>query len=174
MARINLNDWMRQEQGRHFCSCGCGKAITIQRHHHARGIPAYINGHCSRIHNSMAGRSGALNPHYIAGRYKKQDGYFVVLNPERSIDGRKYVLEHRLIMERHLGRKLTPDEHVHHKNGHKTDNRIENLEVLSSGEHSSRHQQELRASIGDERYLLAKRRIYRRESYKELLCCPAS
>ena len=42
-------------------------------------------------------------------------------------------------MEQYLGRKLSPNEVVHHKNGDPTDNRIENLEVMSRSEHSRYH-----------------------------------
>ena len=52
-----------------------------------------------------------------------------------SIDG-KTVSEHRYIMEQHLGRKLAEDEVVHHINGNKKDNRIENLQVMGISEHS--------------------------------------
>jgi len=50
-----------------------------------------------------------------------------------------YVLRARHVMEQRLGRMLSEQEEVHHKNGDKTDDRLENLEILSCGEHARRH-----------------------------------
>lgn len=82
---------------------------------------------------------------YLAGsRLVRGDGYVIVRCPEHPhAMPNDYVLEHRLVMEQHLGRYLTPDEVVHHKNGDRADNRIENLELTSNSAHMTGHMSRL-------------------------------
>jgi hypothetical protein len=84
--------------------------------------------------------AGSKHPFWKGGRVKDTAGYIRILAPEHPKCGKdKYVLEHRLVIERHLGRYLRPDEHVHHKNGIKDDNRLENLELLPAKLHLRMH-----------------------------------
>lgn len=72
-------------------------------------------------------------------------GYVTIYTPNHPtvINKRaKRILEHRLVMEEYLGRYLKRGEVVHHKNGIKDDNRIENLELLSNPKHSFIHTKE--------------------------------
>ena len=103
-------------------SCGCLKVDTW-----------------SERNNSSKNR-GKNHPRWKGG-ISYQDGYkylWTLDHPFRS-KGKglgRYVQEHRLVMEKHLGRYLTSEEKVHHKNGIRDDNRIENLE-LWTGNHPS-------------------------------------
>lgn len=51
----------------------------------------------------------------------------------------KEIPEHRILMEKYLGRKLTNKEHIHHINGNRNDNRIENMMILTHREHMRLH-----------------------------------
>ena len=65
-----------------------------------------------------------------------------MVNPYKYVvrgDTLKNDVEHRVIMEHHIGRKLGFNEVVHHINGDRKDNRIENLEIMSRSEHSRMH-----------------------------------
>lgn len=79
------------------------------------------------------------------GRNKKKESWWK--NSSGYIEGRVWIDEHtqiqvkqhRWIMEKHLGERLSPNDDVHHINGIKDDNRIENLELIPHGEHTKHH-----------------------------------
>lgn len=89
--------------------------------------------------------SAENNGNWKGGR-RIQNGYHMVRYPNHPKAIQGYVYEHRLVMERHIGRYLKKDEIVHHKNRNKQDNRVENLEILTPSEHNKVHRKELNES----------------------------
>jgi len=79
------------------------------------------------------GKIGKESPSFRGGRNIATNGYVRILIPGTS----SYQFEHRLVIEKHLGRKLKRTEVVHHKNGNRQDNRIENLEIMIKQKHDS-------------------------------------
>lgn len=100
---------------------GCSKQVVWWQMRKA-GIPRQPQHSCP----------GAANPAWKGGRYLDDDGYVLIHAPDHphaTKDGR--VREHRLAMEKKLGRLLLPTEVVHHIDGDRANNSPENLDVFS-------------------------------------------
>lgn len=103
-------------RGKLFCSLKCygryrSQKIISSSHPNWQGGILYHNGY----------------------RYKQN-----IKHPYATKKG--YVMEHRLVMEKHLGRYLDPiKEIIHHKNENKMDNRIENLMIMTRAQHLLKH-----------------------------------
>lgn len=84
---------------------------------------------CTSRINASNQPKGRKSHKWKGGKFTTSKGYVMSRSPEHLNACNGYVFEHRLVMEEHLGRYLLKHETVHHKNGIRSDNRIENLEL---------------------------------------------
>lgn len=122
-----------------WCACeSCGKERWVQLH---KGVPRNKGNLCTscnaKIELSKCNKLyGSKNPNWKEGKMKVAQGYILFglrpndfFYPMANKGG--YVPEHRLVIAKHLGRCLHPWEIIHHINGIKDDNRLENLQLVS-------------------------------------------
>lgn len=116
-----INKKLSQKRKRHYCSKEC-RAVGYSRYDSKR-IVKWVKDN-SGFDKGILGKNGKTISY---------DGYHIY-------NGIKV---HRLIMEKHIGRKLLPTEIVHHINFDKFDNRIENLQIVSRSEHNKIHKPQI-------------------------------
>jgi hypothetical protein len=99
----------------------------------------YCTRKCSRLATVARTERRRIPKNWKAtGKFlDRSKGYVLAYSPDHPCaTNRGYVYEHRLVMEEVLGRRLARDEHVHHRNGKRWDNRPENLEVMNASDHA--------------------------------------
>ncbi len=103
------------------CAGECGRSVWLKKN---------SSGRCIRCYNASRAGSGS-------SRTPTNRGYVTIQHEGRAC------LEHRVLMEEHLGRKLVRGENVHHKNGKRNDNRLSNLELWVSHQPSGQRPADL-------------------------------
>jgi len=116
-----------------FSKCKeCSRKLTLRKN---------ITGLCRKCYLSK--RVGEKHWNWKGGT-KNNSGYIMVYYPEHpNCDQQGYVREHRLVMEKFLGRKLLINEQVHHMDKDKKNNKIENLKLFGSASEHTKKEWEL-------------------------------
>jgi len=146
-----------------FCSRSCSAKY---RYHHDKSLRDNLS---HQYH-------GKDHPMWRGGKTRNTQGYILIHSPEHPFcDKRGYVREHRLVMEKELGRYLKQSEVVHHLNGKRDHNKIENLKLMKKKDHDR---------IGPNIFLEGKKykricpecgkRFYVTPSLQRIVCCSQS
>lgn len=114
-----------------YCHCNCG--LKRLRFDSCGKERRFIPGHNTRL------RIGPKHPGYKGGSNGSKLYVIVYDRTHPYADKKHRIQQHRVVMEKHIGRYLRRDEVVHHINGNKKDNRIENLQLMTRPEHQSFH-----------------------------------
>lgn len=114
----------------------CQRSFTKLRREYLREGSRFCSAACGRA------RSGADNHNYKGGLAFDSGRNRWLINCRDGSHLRYY----RGVMAAQLGRLLRPDEHVHHINGDSSDDRPENLQVLSASEHARLHEEQRRTA----------------------------
>lgn len=132
---------------RRFCSKSCARTAanltdsnpSFHRDISGANNPMYGKPGMVGEANPMFGKRKELAPRWKGGRKIRKDGYVLVVVPDdhphpcyTKKSGTKYLLEHRWLMEQHLGRYLEPEEVVHHKDENPFNNALTNLQLFGS------------------------------------------
>jgi hypothetical protein len=80
-------------------------------------------------------KTGSNAHNWKGGTRLHTAGYVLIYSPNHPFESNSYVMQHRLVMEKHIGRFLKENEIVHQINSNKQDNRIENLKLMTQREH---------------------------------------
>lgn len=127
---------------RTYCSPACsaaGQRTGAEVPCEICGTPFYVKAHDQGVKRycSIVCHSEAMRIDGMGSRYLRRDGYISVYYPKHpDASSNRQVMEHRLVMETVIGRRLTKDEQVHHINGIRNDNRPENLELIAPDNHT--------------------------------------
>jgi hypothetical protein len=155
--------YKRQFKGKfRKCKCGCGEIIPYLNSAN-RFIKYKLSHNLKKFHF----KGGQDSPRWKGGKITMPDGYVRILVPNnyytdhssRFIYKSGYMMEHRLVWEQYHNVCLLSWAHVHHKNGIKYDNKIENLEAMMEGKHAIIHLIENNFHIGKRDYSKSKKAL---------------
>ncbi len=124
---IDMTIWAKRRLHYKICACGCGQNFTTKR-----SKARFLNGHSKRLYR------GEKSDKWRGG-ITIDRGYVKIYVPTHPKQNRNYVKRSRLEMEKKIGRFLESWEFVHHINGIRNDDRIENLMMTTLAEHNHIH-----------------------------------